>query len=279
MRSLTRHLITVPNPLAPTASMTFAAPNGEQAGPWWHCSTAHIRLMRVGEMAGNLEGVFAVEYRPLLTPEGGRPLEEELVFNIEELGTYRYCSVVLSLVNTIFPRGVDLSPADLNEEQWAGQVEMLTETSKSNGIISVRRIWSADSCAKGLWTHLVMTSALGSLLTIKCHAPVSSLKHLIYKLLSGIVDIWTSDEADFVCDRRRMTLVSAALDVRYKLLLHAKSPSSTPSLRFEAALGATETEAFCLKVFNANEHAQFDCSVEGTLRAHFQAPRKVRGQS
>lgn len=52
-----------------------------------------MRLVRVGEMAGNLEGVFAVDYRPLVATDDQRPEEAELSFDIEELGTYR-CACV-----------------------------------------------------------------------------------------------------------------------------------------------------------------------------------------
>lgn len=48
-----------------------------------------MRLVRVGEMAGNLEGVFAVDYRPLVATDDQKPEEAELSFDIEELGTYR----------------------------------------------------------------------------------------------------------------------------------------------------------------------------------------------
>ena len=48
-----------------------------------------MRLVRVGEMAGNLEGVFAVDYRPLVATDDQKPEEAELSFDIEELGTCR----------------------------------------------------------------------------------------------------------------------------------------------------------------------------------------------
>lgn len=44
-------------------------------------------------MAGNLEGVFAVDYRPLVATDDQKPEEAELSFDIEELGTYRYVGV------------------------------------------------------------------------------------------------------------------------------------------------------------------------------------------
>lgn len=99
MRKLTRRLITVVNPLRPDEPITFSKTAAKCAGGtpasgshgegWWRCSSPHVRLARVGEMTGNLEGVFAVDYRPLVATEDGKPEEADLSFNIEELGTYR----------------------------------------------------------------------------------------------------------------------------------------------------------------------------------------------
>lgn len=99
VRKLTRRLITVVNPLRRDEPITFpkTAAKGTGGTPaagshgegWWWCSSPHVRLTRVGEMAGNLEGVFAVDYRPLVAIEDGKPEEADLSFNIEELGTYR----------------------------------------------------------------------------------------------------------------------------------------------------------------------------------------------
>lgn len=41
------------------------------------------------------EGVFAVDYRPLVATDDGQPHEADLSFDIEELGTYRYMSIWL----------------------------------------------------------------------------------------------------------------------------------------------------------------------------------------
>lgn len=65
---------------------------------------------------------------------------------------------------------------------------------------------------------------------------------------------------------------------RYTLQLSAKPPSSSSSLRFEAALGATQSEAFVMKVFNASsgaEPVEFECSLEGGQETHFRVPPKV----
>lgn len=92
VRSLTRRLITVANPLGADQAITFPGESrgvGGQSEGWWRCTSPHVRLVRVGEMAGNLEGVFAVDYRPLVDTDEGRPEEADLSFEIQELGTYR----------------------------------------------------------------------------------------------------------------------------------------------------------------------------------------------
>lgn len=97
VRSVTRRLITIANPLDTEAPITFpnvtgGSSEGMKHEGWWRCTSPHVRLMRIGEMAGNLEGVFAVDYRPLVASTEdvqGKQEEAELSFDIEELGTYR----------------------------------------------------------------------------------------------------------------------------------------------------------------------------------------------
>ncbi|CAN0144995.1 unnamed protein product, partial [Hapterophycus canaliculatus] len=64
---------------------------------------------------------------------------------------------------------------------------------------------------------------------------------------------------------------------RYALQLSAKPPPSSSSLRFESPLGATQSEAFVMKVFNssATEPVDFDCLLEGGQGTHFRVPSKV----
>ena len=95
LRTTARQLVTVDNPLPPAASITFAEGNR-----WWACADPCVRLTRVGAMAGNAEGTFSVEYRPLQCGSGGlAPLdsETELEFQIAELGTYMYLLKLRSL--------------------------------------------------------------------------------------------------------------------------------------------------------------------------------------
>ncbi|CAN0440394.1 unnamed protein product, partial [Laminaria digitata] len=161
VRSLTRRLITVANPLEADQPITFPGANGgahaddgQSTEGWWRCTSPHVRLVRVGEMAGNLEGVFAVDYRPLVdTGDDGRPEEADLSFEIEELGTYRYA-----------------------------------------------------------------------------------------------------------------------------LVLSAKPPASSSSLRFLTTLGATQSEAFTMKVFNSAEPVGFECHLAGGQGTQFRVPPKVRGK-
>lgn len=64
---------------------------------------------------------------------------------------------------------------------------------------------------------------------------------------------------------------------RYALQLSAKPPPSSSSLRFESPLGATQSEAFVMKVFNSSaaEPVEFECSLEGGNETHFRVPPKV----
>jgi len=54
---------------------------------WWSCNNPHVRLTKVGAMQGESEGVFELEFRPLVPHE---KTETELVFSIDELGEFRY---------------------------------------------------------------------------------------------------------------------------------------------------------------------------------------------
>ncbi|CAM9160937.1 unnamed protein product, partial [Discosporangium mesarthrocarpum] len=155
VRRVTRHLITVANPLQPTAAITFPEERESEGGGggWWSSGSPHVRLTRVGEMTGNLEGVFALEYRPLLPTESG-PEDTEIRIEINELGVYRYT-----------------------------------------------------------------------------------------------------------------------------LRLSANAPALSSTLRFESALGATQSEAFTMRVYNSLEVAEFDCRLESGQSTHFRLPAKVQAPS
>ena len=80
IRQTARRLITIDNPLPADAPVTFPE-------TWWSCDDPHIRLSRVGSMQGSLEGVFELEFRPLVPHE---KKDTELVFSIDELGEFKY---------------------------------------------------------------------------------------------------------------------------------------------------------------------------------------------
>lgn len=80
VRQSTRKLITVDNPMG-EREITFSQ-------NWWECDTPEVRLVRVGEMTGCPEGVFEVEYRPLVATKSTQCVD--LRFRVDQLGEYRY---------------------------------------------------------------------------------------------------------------------------------------------------------------------------------------------
>jgi hypothetical protein len=84
VRQTARTLIMVDNPLPKDSPVTFAE-------NWWSSTCPHVRLSRVGSMSGSSEGVFELEYRPLVpTDAAGQPQEFALTFECAELGKYKY---------------------------------------------------------------------------------------------------------------------------------------------------------------------------------------------
>jgi hydrocephalus-inducing protein len=102
VRQVSHHLITIENPLPPSSELTFAPGDS-----WWSCDNPCIRLLRVGEMAGNKEGTFQIEYRPLhvssAAAAGSSELETSLEFTIAELGTYKYALSLSALPHAADP--------------------------------------------------------------------------------------------------------------------------------------------------------------------------------
>jgi len=90
VRQSARRFITIDNPLPPSMPVTFVGEDdaGASAPGWWRCDDPHVRLTRHGEMMGNKEGTFEVEYRPLAPLL--EPKTASLSFDIAELGTYKY---------------------------------------------------------------------------------------------------------------------------------------------------------------------------------------------
>jgi len=80
IRQVAKKIITIDNPLGRDKTVTFKE-------DWWKCENDCVRLSRLGEMSGNKEGTFELEYRPLLL---GATEKCQLMFDIEELGTYKY---------------------------------------------------------------------------------------------------------------------------------------------------------------------------------------------
>lgn len=80
VRQTARRLITIENPLPKDVSVTFPE-------DWWRCDNPHVKLARVGTMQGSPEGVFEVEFRPLVPHDR---VEASLSFDIEELGEFKY---------------------------------------------------------------------------------------------------------------------------------------------------------------------------------------------
>lgn len=58
----------------------------------WTCDSPYIKLNELSPIAGNTEGSFEVEYRPLKPTE--QPLEHLLTIITKELGTFKYKVVV-----------------------------------------------------------------------------------------------------------------------------------------------------------------------------------------
>jgi hydrocephalus-inducing protein len=59
VRQSVQHLITLENPLSRDQPVTF------EEGNWWHCDDRGVRVRQLGDMAGQAEGTFEVEFRPI----------------------------------------------------------------------------------------------------------------------------------------------------------------------------------------------------------------------
>jgi len=85
VRQVAKKIITIDNPLAEGSDVSFAEGDG-----WWKCDNECVKLTKMGEMKGNKEGTFELQYRPLLQNGGGEHDKAKLEFEIEELGVYKY---------------------------------------------------------------------------------------------------------------------------------------------------------------------------------------------
>jgi hypothetical protein len=80
-RQVAKKIINIDNPLGAGESIDFG-------DDWWKCDNKNVMLRRVGEMSGNKEGTFEVEYRPLVPTTGVE--KATLSFDIQQLGNYKY---------------------------------------------------------------------------------------------------------------------------------------------------------------------------------------------
>ena len=65
-----------------------------EEGTWWTCEDPCVRVRRLGEMTGNPECNFEVEFRPLVAIS--EPKEVRLTIQSVELGDYHYTLILTS---------------------------------------------------------------------------------------------------------------------------------------------------------------------------------------
>ena len=94
VRQTARRLITIENPLPGETAVTFP-------DDWWRCANPHVRLSKVGTMQGSPEGVFELEFRPLVPHDA---MECELAFSIEELGEFKYALTLAATPPAAIPQ-------------------------------------------------------------------------------------------------------------------------------------------------------------------------------
>ena len=81
VRQVAKRILSIDNPLGADKEINFK-------DDWWKCDNEFVRLRQIGEMAGNKEGTFEIEYRPLVPTASVE--KASLSFEIEELGLYKY---------------------------------------------------------------------------------------------------------------------------------------------------------------------------------------------
>ena len=85
VRQSVTETITVENPLPKDESVAFAGDD------WWKCDDPNVRVRTVSPVTLSAEGVFEVEYRPLVLHAGdGGVREVTLTLQCEALGSYIY---------------------------------------------------------------------------------------------------------------------------------------------------------------------------------------------
>jgi hydrocephalus-inducing protein len=92
VRQTARAVITIENPLAMEHAITMGSV-GKPHDPWWSCdNTRAIKVNELIPIAGNREGSFEIEYRPLTITD--RPQEHLVTITTQELGVFKYKIVV-----------------------------------------------------------------------------------------------------------------------------------------------------------------------------------------
>jgi hydrocephalus-inducing protein len=88
VRQTMQHVLSIENPLSIDKNVTFDDSN------WWNCDDACIRVRRLGEMTGNPECNFEIEFRPLVVIS--EPKTVRLTIQSVELGEYHYDLILTS---------------------------------------------------------------------------------------------------------------------------------------------------------------------------------------
>ena len=77
---------TITNPFDKDEHVAFA--RSQEDTTWWTCDHPHVRVREVTNMSGKDQGVFEIDYRPLLVMQ--EPQDALLVVKSDRLGDYKY---------------------------------------------------------------------------------------------------------------------------------------------------------------------------------------------
>jgi hydrocephalus-inducing protein len=97
VRQTARTVISLDNPL--NAALPVGMGKAGDGSNWWTCDNRYIRVNELSGLAGNSEGSFEIEFRPLaITPQ---PVEAIVTILTKELGAYSYKLVLKSTPPTL----------------------------------------------------------------------------------------------------------------------------------------------------------------------------------